>query len=104
MKDRDLVIYHPGTGTVIPLSDEVYVIDTARLSDEERSELEEGWMSGADAYAIGIRLDNFNMTNIFFESALVHGWDGDLVRVRITDIDEVCMVCGSADGEPCAKA
>lgn len=64
--NKDLVIYHPGTGTVISLSDEVYMIDAARLSDEERSELEEGWLPEADAYAVGFRLDNFNMTNIFY--------------------------------------
>ena len=34
---------------------------------------------------------------------LVHGWEGELIPVRITDILGVCMVCGSADGEPCAK-
>lgn len=64
--NKDLVIYHPGTGTVISLSDEVYMIDAARLSDEDRRQLEEGWLSEADAYAVGFRLDNFNMTNIFY--------------------------------------
>lgn len=32
----------------------------------------------------------------------VHGYDGELVAVSITDIDGACDVCGSADGEPCA--
>jgi hypothetical protein len=64
--NNDLVIYHPGTGTVIALSDEVYLISTIRLSDEKRRELEEGWLSEADAYAIGFRLDNYNMANIFY--------------------------------------
>ena len=63
---KDLVIYHPGTGTVISLSDGVYMIDAARLSDEDRRQLEEGWLSEADAYAVGFHLDNFNMTNLFF--------------------------------------
>ena len=63
---KDLVIYHPGTGTVIPLSDEVYMIDASRLSDEEMDDLEYGRLSAADAYAVGICLDNFNMTNLFF--------------------------------------
>ena len=63
---KDLVIYHPGTGTVISLSDEVYMIDASRLSDEDRRQLEEGWLSAADAYSVGICLDNFNMTNLFF--------------------------------------
>ena len=66
---KDLVIYDPGTGTVIPLSAEVYMIDTARLSDEEKEDLEHGNLSYGDAYAIGIRLDNFNMTHIFFGGA-----------------------------------
>ena len=64
--NKDLVIYHPGTGTVIPLSDEVYMIDAARLSDEEMDDLEYGRLSSADAYAVGFRLDNYNMTNIFY--------------------------------------
>ena len=63
---KDLVIYHPGTGTVISLSDEVYMIDASRLSDDDRRQLEEGWLSAADAYSVGICLDNFNMTNLFF--------------------------------------
>jgi hypothetical protein len=63
---RNLVIYHPGTGTLIPLSDEVYMIDTGRLTDEEMQDLEQGSLSAGTAYGKGIRLDNFNMTNIFF--------------------------------------
>lgn len=63
---KDLVIYHPGTGTVISLSDEVYMIDAARLSDDEKKDLEYGNLSAADAYSVGICLDNFNMTNLFF--------------------------------------
>lgn len=63
---KKLVIYHPGTGTLIALSDPVYMLDTARLTDQEITDLEQGSMSQADAHAVGIALDNFNMTNIFF--------------------------------------
>jgi len=63
---KDLFIYHPGSGTVIALSDEVYLIDVARLSDEQKDDLEMGSLSVGDAYGIGYRLDNYNMTNLFF--------------------------------------
>lgn len=56
---KDLFIYHPGTGTVISLSDEVYVCDTADI-DIENAEL-------IPYIPIlehkGIRIDNYNMTN-----------------------------------------
>ena len=63
---RDIVIYHPGTGTLIPLSDEVYMFDYASLDVEAQEDLAMGAMTYAEAYATGIRLDNFNMGNIFF--------------------------------------
>lgn len=63
---RDLFIYHPESGISISLSDEVYMIDVSRLSYEEREDLQFGTLSAADAYSVGICLDNFNMTNLFF--------------------------------------
>ena len=63
---RDLFIYHPESGISISLSDEVYMIDASRLSDDEKKDLEYGILSAADAYSVGICLDNFNMTNLFF--------------------------------------
>lgn len=63
---RDLFIYHPGSGTVIALSDEVYLIDVAHLSDDQKDDLEMGSLSAGDAYRIGCRIDNYNMTNLFF--------------------------------------
>jgi hypothetical protein len=62
---RDLFIYHPGSGTAIALSDEVYLIDASRLS-AVRERLTTGSLSAASAYGIGYRLDNYNMTNLFF--------------------------------------
>lgn len=63
---RDIFIYHPGTGTVISLSDEVYAIDYNTLNDEQQRDVEYGTLSHADAYAYGVRLDNYNVTNMFF--------------------------------------
>ena len=63
---RDIIIYHPGTGTVISLSDEVYAIDYNTLNDEQQRDVEYGTLSHADAYAYGVRLDNYNVTNMFF--------------------------------------
>ena len=63
---RDLVIYHPGTGTAIPLSDKVYLIDYANLRPETQEMLLDGAIDAEYAYAIGRRIDNYNMTNLFF--------------------------------------
>jgi hypothetical protein len=63
---KDLLIYHPETGTLIELSDRVYLIDADTISDETRSDLEAGSVGYAGADSLGYRLDNFNMTNLFF--------------------------------------
>lgn len=63
---RDLFIYHPGTGTVISLSDEVYMIDYNTLPPDLQEDVEYGCLSDGHAYAYGTRLDNYNMTNLFF--------------------------------------
>jgi hypothetical protein len=64
---RDLFIYHPGTGTMIPLSDLVYLVDSAWCSE---AMLEEYSMGSNEAsrhsQQYGYRLDNYNMTNLFF--------------------------------------
>lgn len=68
MAQRDLLIYHPGTGTVISLSDEVYLVDTSVVP----SDVLECMSYGVDVAARehkGYRLDNFNMTNLFFGGA-----------------------------------
>ena len=65
MTQRDLLIYHPGTGTVIPLSDEVYLVDTSIPGDDTVQKMLEGLVEPRDHK--GYRLDNFNMTNLFFK-------------------------------------
>ena len=64
---RDLLIYHPGTGTVIPLSDTVYLVDADTAGEETVAEMLEGFVEEREHK--GYRLDNFNMTNLFFEDA-----------------------------------
>jgi hypothetical protein len=62
---KQLLIYHQGTGTLIPLSDEVYLVD-AEIAGEE---LLDAMSDGSNVYPIehkGIRIDNYNMTNLFF--------------------------------------
>ena len=62
---RDLVIYHPGTGTVISLSDPVYLCDVAQIDPVEYESMENG--ASIDViFHKGIRIDNYNMTNLFF--------------------------------------
>ena len=63
---RDLVIYHPGTGTTIPLSDPVYLLNTAHISKRDLAALEEGTLDQFDLSVIGTRIDNHNMGNIFY--------------------------------------
>lgn len=65
---RNLVIVHEGTGTVIPLSDAVYLIDAdlvaARYNCSSMDDLE-SVMSERPAM-LGYRIDNHNMTHLFF--------------------------------------
>jgi hypothetical protein len=61
---KDLLIYHPGTGTVISLSDPVYLVDTAVIDEETLDELEMG-AQVAPQHHKGYMLDNDNMTNLF---------------------------------------
>lgn len=65
---RDLLIYHPGTGTVIPLTDEVYLVDTEIAGKAVVEEMLEGSSLPLQQHK-GYRLDNFNMTNLFFEDS-----------------------------------
>ena len=62
---KDLLIYHPGTGTAISLRDIVYLVDVDNLDDETLEELEAG-IQVAPEYHKGYMLDNYNMTNLFF--------------------------------------
>lgn len=64
---KNLFIYHPGTGTMISLSDPVYLVDTAVCSDEMLDMFSNGAADRNYAATLGYRLDNYNMTNLFFE-------------------------------------
>jgi hypothetical protein len=66
---RDLFIYHPGTGTMIALSDPVFLIDSELIESKAPGSLDaysEGYATYDDANMMGYRLDNYNMTNLFF--------------------------------------
>lgn len=61
---NDLFIYHEGTGTVIPLSDKVYLCSVAEIDPVEY----EAMLNGASidvTFHKGIRIDNYNMSNFF---------------------------------------
>jgi len=63
---KDLVIYHPGTGTLISLSDEVYLVDVDKVREDILEEMEDGGtVDERDHY--GLRLDNYSMTNYYYE-------------------------------------
>ena len=65
---KKLFIYHQGTGTLIPLSDEVYLV----AEDIAGEQMLEDMSEGCNVYPMehkGYRLDNYNMTNLFFEGA-----------------------------------
>ncbi len=65
---KQLFIYHQGTQTLIPLSDEVYLV----AADVVGSEMLNDMSDGCNVYPMehkGYRLDNYNMTNLFFGGA-----------------------------------
>lgn len=62
---RDLLIYHPGTGTLISLSDEVYLVDAGKVREDIMETMEDGGTVDEREH-MGYRLDNFNMTNLFY--------------------------------------
>ena len=62
---KDLFIYHPGTGTLISLSDTVYLV----ASDIAGEYAMEVMNSGTECYPDehkGYRIDNWNMGNLFY--------------------------------------
>lgn len=65
---RDLFIYHPGTGTVISLSDPVYLIENRPMDDAgDTCDFFIAYEPDqATAARQGFRIDNYNMTNLFF--------------------------------------
>ena len=62
---RDLFIYHPGTGTLISLSDPVYLVDSSIAGEENMAYMSEGGVLAPIEHK-GFRIDNYNMTNLFF--------------------------------------
>ena len=69
MSERDLFIYHPGTGTMIALSDPVFLLDANMIEEKAPGALEaysEGYATHDDAKLMGTRIDNWNMGNLFF--------------------------------------
>jgi hypothetical protein len=62
---KDLLIYHPGTGTLISLSDEVYLVNAEIVREDILDMMETGGTVDEREH-MGYRLDNYNMTNLFF--------------------------------------
>lgn len=62
---KDLLIYHPGTGTVISLRDEVYLCDVEQIGVGVLEAMENG-ATVDEFHHKGWRIDNYNMTNLFF--------------------------------------
>ena len=60
-----MFIYHPGTGTMIPIDDEVYIIDPKQLSDDELQDAQDGTLPSSVAYSVGWKLGNYNMIELF---------------------------------------
>ena len=65
---KDLFVYHPGTGTIINLSDEVYLVDSADLDPDAEQAFEFGMTNIPVRLHKGIRIDNYNMNNLFWEN------------------------------------
>jgi hypothetical protein len=65
---KQLFIVHPDTGIIFDLSDEIFLFDGARLpSSEDGADVLEYIAKHVKSF--GYRLDNFNMTNLFFGGA-----------------------------------
>jgi hypothetical protein len=63
---RDLVIYHPETGTVLDLSEPVYIVDRNLLGEFANEALDRAMTRLSPRDHFGYRLDAYNMTNLFF--------------------------------------
>lgn len=65
---KQLFIYHQESSTLISLNDEMYLIAADVVGEEMLSEMS----IGCNVYPMehkGYRLDNYNMTNLFFGGA-----------------------------------
>ena len=58
---RNLFVYHPGSGTLISLSDPVYLVD-ASIADEDAIDR----LDAEQRREAMRRIDNYNMTHLFF--------------------------------------
>ena len=65
IKPKNLFIYHEGTGTLIALSDKVYLIDGDLAGESVLEDLSMG-ANVKEREHMGWRIDNYNMTNLFF--------------------------------------
>jgi hypothetical protein len=63
---KNFFIYHPGSGTMLMVNDEVYIIDPEKISEQELQDAQDGVWSHAAAYSVGWKLDNFNLETLFF--------------------------------------
>lgn len=63
---RNLFIYHPGTGTVISLGDEMYLCDADNIGGAIYDAMLDGATDMDAWYHKGIRIDNWNMGNLFY--------------------------------------
>lgn len=62
---KNFMVYHPSTGTLISLSDPVYLVDTAIVSEDILDSMEMGGTVDERDHK-GYRIDNYNMTNFLF--------------------------------------
>jgi hypothetical protein len=62
---KNLFVYHEGTGTLIALSDKVYLIDADAIDERTLEDLEMG-ANVSEREHKGWRIDNYNMTNLFY--------------------------------------
>lgn len=63
MKIGNWLIVHPGTGTIIALSDEVYIVDTNDIKPLPEPDDEMGIVEAALHF--GYRLDNHAATHMY---------------------------------------
>ena len=50
---------------MIPIDDEVYIINPKQLSDDELQDAQDGTLSSSVAYSVGWKLSNYNMIELF---------------------------------------
>ena len=63
----ELYIYHPKTGTLIPLSEQVFLVNVEHAGRDTINDLSEG-VPVPEREHKGWRIDNYNMGNLFYGS------------------------------------